>query len=97
MYLRRFERGKNGKKHAYWALVESYRTGRGSRQRIVAYLGDLKPTEQNGWSQLGRQLDGAARPQPSLFDPPAVDEPADDEPVLVNLKGVRFERVRDFG
>jgi transposase len=97
MYLRRYERGKNGKKHAYWALVESYRTGRGSRQRIVAYLGDLKPTEQNGWSQLGRQLDGAARPQPSLFDPPAVDEPADDEPVLVNLKGVRFERVRDFG
>ena len=50
MYLRRYERGKNGKKHSYWALVESYRTGRGSRQRIVAYLGELKPSEQNGWT-----------------------------------------------
>ena len=97
MYLRRYERGKNGKKHSYWALVESYRTGRGSRQRIVAYLGELKPSEQNGWAQLGRRLDGKARPQPSLFDPPVADEPADDEPVLVDLKGVRFERLRDFG
>jgi transposase len=97
VYLRRFERGKNGKKHTYWALVESYRTGRGSRQRIVAYLGELKPSEQNGWAQLGRRLDGEARPQPSLFDPPALDEPAADEPVLVDLKGVRCERLRDFG
>ena len=74
-----------------------YRTGRGSRQRIIAYLGDLKPTEQSGWAQLGRRLDGEARPQPSLFDPPVVDEPADEEPVLVDLKGVRFERLRAFG
>jgi transposase len=97
VFLRRFERGKNGKKHTYWALVESYRTGRGSRQRIIAYLGELKPSEHNGWAQLGRQLDGAARPQLSLFDPPRVNEPDEDEPVLVNLKGVRFERLREFG
>ena len=43
MFLRRCERRQRGKKHTYWALVESYRTGRGSRQRFVAYLGDLKP------------------------------------------------------
>jgi transposase len=97
MFLRRFERRKDGKTHTYWALVESYRTGRGSRQRIVAYLGELKPSEQNGWAQLGRRLDGNHRPQPSLFDPPPSDEPADDEPVLVNLKGIRLERLRDFG
>jgi transposase len=97
VFLRRFERGKNGKKHTYWALVESYRTGRGSRQRIVTYLGELRPSEQNGWAQLGRRLDGEARPQPSLFDPLPVDQPDDDEPVLVNLKGVRLERLRDFG
>ncbi len=88
MYLRRYERGKNGKKHTYWALVESYRTGRGSRQRIVACLGELKPSEQNGWAQLGRRLDGEARPQPCLFDPPAVAEPADDEPVLGTVRAV---------
>ena len=97
MFLRRCERLKNGKVHTYWALVESYRTGRGSRQRVVAYLGDLKAREQNGWAHLGRHLDGRERPQPSLFDPPRVDEPADDEPVLVKLKGVRLERLRDFG
>lgn len=96
MFLRRFERGKNGKRHSYWALVESYRTGRGSRQRIVTYLGELKSSEQNGWAQLGRRLDGEAPPQPSLFDPP-LNEADNDEPVLVNLKGVRFERLREFG
>src|ERR1700758_4358744 len=97
MFLRRCERRKNGKVHGYWTLVESSRTKKGSRQRIVAYLGDLKPSERNGWAELGRHLDGRQRPQPSLFDPPALDEPADNEPVLVQLKGVRLERLRDFG
>jgi transposase len=32
-----------------------------------------------------------------LFDPPHYDEPGDDEPVLVQLRGVRLERLRDFG
>jgi hypothetical protein len=35
----------------YWALVESYRTAQGSRQRVVAYLGELKPSEQDGWAK----------------------------------------------
>src|SRR5215469_7629618 len=39
MYLRRCFRCKDGKRHAYWALVESYRTNRGPRQRVVAWLG----------------------------------------------------------
>src|SRR4030042_578266 len=34
MFLRRCLRKKNGKPHSYWALVESYRTARGSRQRL---------------------------------------------------------------
>src|SRR2546425_9090140 len=41
MYLRRCYRRKNGKRHGYLALVESYRTARGPRQRVVAYLGDV--------------------------------------------------------
>ena len=98
MFLRRCERRKNGKTHTYWALVESMRTAQGSRQRVVAYLGELKPSEQDGWAQLGRRLDGAAQPQPSLFDPPHFDDPvSDDEQVLVRLKDIRLERLRDFG
>jgi len=67
MFLRRCKRKKNGKQHTYWALVESYRTARGSRQRIVAYIGELKDDEQNGWVQLGRRLDKRSRPLPSLL------------------------------
>jgi transposase len=97
MFLRRYERRSGGRRRTYWALVESVRTGRGSRQRVVAYLGELKRSEQNGWAQLGRKLSGKRRPQPSWFDPPHYDDPSDDEPVLVQLRGVRLERLRDFG
>jgi hypothetical protein len=41
MFIRPCYRKKNGKRHAYWALMESYRTERGPRQRVVAYLGQL--------------------------------------------------------
>lgn len=97
MFLKRLERRKNGKGHTYWALVESIRTAKGSRHRIVAYLGELKKSEKTGWAQLCGQLNGKQRPEPSLFDPPHYDDPEDDEPVLVKLKGVRLQRLRDFG
>ena len=99
MFLKRCERRKNGKIHTYWVLVESYRTARGSRHRVVAYLGELGPGEKSGWAQLGRSLAGKrrARPEPSLFDPPHYDDPSDDEPVLVKLRDVRLERSRRFG
>ena len=48
MYLRRCYRRKDGKRHAYWALVESYRTARGPRQRVVAYLGELDESGRLG-------------------------------------------------
>jgi transposase len=98
MFLKRLDRRKNGKGHTYWALVESIRTAGGSRHRVVAYLGELKKSETNGWATLCRRLNREARPQPSLFDPPRYDEPEDaDEPVLVKLKDIRLERLRDFG
>ena len=97
MFLKRLERRKSGKGHTYWALVESYRTAGGSRHRVVAYLGELKKSQGSGWAQFCRRLKQEARPQPSLFDPPHYDEPADDEPVLVKLKDIRLERLRDFG
>lgn len=101
MFLRRCVRRKNGKQHTYWSLVESYRTARGSRQRVVAYLGELKPTEEDGWAKLGAHLDGkdrSRRPQLSLFDPPRSTVAArDEEEVRVRLGGVQLERLRDFG
>jgi transposase len=98
MFLRRCERKKNGKRHTYWALVESYRTARGSRQRVVAHLGELKPSEQDGWARLGAHLDGRSRrPARSLFDPPDLQAVSHEEPVKVRLRGVQLERLRDFG
>jgi transposase len=100
MFLRRYQRRKNGKPHSYWALVESYRTAKGSRQRVVAYLGELAAEEQDGWSKLGSHLEGKSPPrclQRSLFDPPRHDAPQEDEPLLVKLNSIRLERTRDFG
>ena len=96
MFLKRLERRHGRKKHSYWALVESIRTAKGSRHRVVAYLGDLKKRERNGWAHLGRRLDKKSRPHPSLFDPPSDPEPQDDVE-LVRIKGIRLERARDFG
>jgi transposase len=99
MFLRRYERRKNGKPHTYWALVESYRTAKGSRQRVIAYLGELTSDEQDGWAKLGAHLNGNASspPQRTLFDPPRHDQPHDDEPLLIKLSSIRLERTRDFG
>ena len=97
MFLRRYERRKDGKVHCYFALVESYRTAKGSRQRIVNYLGELAPGEETGWAKLGRNLDGKAPPSPTLFDTESDENAESDETVWVELRGVRMERLRAFG
>ena len=40
MYMRKCGRRVGSERKDYWQLVESYRTERGPRQRVVAYLGD---------------------------------------------------------
>jgi hypothetical protein len=57
MFLRPYYRRRHGKREAYWALVESYRTERGPRQRTVAYLGLMDEAGRLGVEQ-------AADPQP---------------------------------
>lgn len=41
MFLRQRHRTKDGKRHTYYSLVESVRTERGPRQRVIAELGNL--------------------------------------------------------
>jgi len=98
MFLRKHTRKKDGKNHVYWSLVESYRTPRGPRNRIVAYLGELEKNEQKGWANLphtleGKQLRGL---QPELFGEEPQSEPV-PENVRVNIRGVRVEKTADFG
>lgn len=88
MYLRRCYRSKDGKRHAYWALVESCRTARGPRQRVVAWLG---ATDEQGRLGVRRGAQQQREHQIDLFDE---HEP---EWVEVDLKRVRVERSRKFG
>ena len=56
MYLRRCYRDKDGKRHAYWALVESNRTARGPRQRVVAWLGAMDEQGRMGVTRCAANL-----------------------------------------
>ncbi len=88
MYLRRCYRRKDGKRHAYWALVQSYRTARGPRQRVVAWLGAMDERGRLGVKRCAAEEEA---PPTSLFGEPAA------EWIEVDLKRVRVERKREFG
>ena len=89
MYIRRCYRKKDGKRHAYWALVESYRTARGPRQRVVAWLGAM---DEEGRMGVKRCAEAQSCEQGDLFI-----EAGEQEWVEIDLKGVRVERTRRFG
>ena len=102
MFIRPCYRKKDGKRHAYWALVESFRTDRGPRQRVVAYLGRL---DEEG--RLGIQQ--AAAPTASVDDqqqrlPFAMEDSQDVDSseaqpqwITVNASAVRVENCVQFG
>lgn len=87
MYLRRCYRKKQNKRHAYWALVESYRTARRPRQRVVAYLGEMDEAGRIGVQQAAQS--GAL--QTDLF------KTVEPEWVEVDLKRVHVECACQFG
>jgi transposase len=89
MFIRPCYRTKNGKRHAYWALMESYRTQRGPRQRVVAYLGQLDESQREGVKQAAEGKQGSH--QKRLFDE------VRPQWVEVDVKRVRVENRRDFG
>jgi hypothetical protein len=69
------------------ALVESYRTARGPRQRVVAYLGEMDEAGRIGVQQAAQP----AVQQPGLF------ETAEPPWVEVDLKRVHVDCARQFG
>jgi transposase len=91
MFLRPCYRTKNGKRHAYWALMESYRTARGPRQRVVAYLGPGQLDQRGRLGVKDAAVGGRRSRQKRLFD--------DVEPewVEVDAARLRVENSRDFG
>ena len=93
MFIRPCYKKSNGKKLAYWALVESYRTERGPRQRVVAYLGQLEEPKRKGVKKVA---EGERKPefvQAKLFD----DDELEPQWVEINAKAVRVENEKVFG
>jgi transposase len=99
MFLRRHVRTKAGKKHTYFALVESVRTEVGPRQQVVAYLGELNADQERRWQRTvvfhNRQGDTQ---QLRLF-PDDDTVPLSDDPdvVRVRLHDVAWTNARRFG
>jgi len=103
MFIRQCTRRINGKLQAYWALVESHRTARGPRQRVVAWLGKLdeagrlgvQQAAESSGTQTAHQTGPTSGRQKSLFE----EDTHGPEPrwVEVNAAGVRVENCRQFG
>ena len=70
-------------------MVESYRTARGPRQRVVAYLGEL---DEQGRLGVEHAAQPESWPQADLFE-----QESGAAWVEVDLRGVRVERSRPFG
>ena len=94
MFIRPCYRKVKGKRQAYWALVESFRTERGPRQRTVAWLGKLKESERAGVKQAAEGGKKSPYTQLQLFDHQGKVEP---EWVEVDAANVRVENQLEFG
>lgn len=90
VYLRRCHRARDGKRHAYWALVKSVRTAKGPRQQVIAYLGEMDEAGRIGLRQLAEGQSG--QEQAGLFEPTV-----DPRWVEVDLSRVAVQEPRRFG
>jgi transposase len=99
MFLRRNRRTVDGECYEYWTLVKTVRTAKGPRQEVVACLGKapgLDSRTRHGWDQLADLLEGRTPgPIQAQLGQPWEEAPA--QWVQVDLRGVRVERVREFG
>jgi transposase len=98
MFLRPNHRGKDGKNHTYWSLVETVRTPDGPRQKTLCYLGELNGSAQARWLRSIEVFNEQGEVQQLKLFPSNVEPPPDDPQVArVLLHKVRLERTRQFG
>ena len=98
MFLRPNHRGKDGKGHTYWSLVESVRTPNGPRQRTLCHLGELNGPDQARWLRTVEVFNEQGEAQQLKLFPSEIEPPADDPHVArVLINRVRLERTRQFG
>jgi transposase len=98
MFLRANHRGKDGKQHTYWSLVESVRTPDGPRQKTLCHLGELNGSDHARWLKTVEVFNEHGQAQQLKLFPSHVEAPADDPQVArVVINRVRLERTRQFG
>jgi transposase len=99
MFLRRHVRTKAGKKHTYFALVESVRTDAGPRQQIVAYLGELNADQETRWQRTVVFHNRQGNTQQLRLFPDDDTIPLSDDPdvVRVRVKDIAWTNARRFG
>ncbi|MCB1124950.1 MAG: IS1634 family transposase [Verrucomicrobiae bacterium] len=97
--MRRHRKHVRGETYEYWSLVKTVRTARGPRHQVVARLGKLdgmEITAARSWQDLDALLEG--RPPGRQLELPALGRPSADACWReVDVKGVRVERLRQFG
>ena len=99
MFLRAYQKTKDGKKHTYYALVESQRTAVGPRQRIVAYLGELNHEQERRWQRtvIFHNRQGETQQLRLFPDDETVVLPDDPDLVRIRLSSVSWTNPRSFG
>ncbi|MCH9035421.1 MAG: hypothetical protein IID42_13115, partial [Planctomycetes bacterium] len=92
-------RARDGKRHTYFTLVESQRTERGPRQRIVAPLGELTEDRQRRRQRTAlfhaRHEEGEELPM--FLDTEAAPRSPDPDVVRIRLGKVGWTNARAFG
>jgi transposase len=66
MFIRKVTWRLNGKTYTKYVLVESVRTAKGPRQKVICSLGDLHPRSGAEWLALVRKVESALRGQLSI-------------------------------
>ena len=99
MFLRCYVRTKDGKKHTYFALVESVRTDAGPRQHIVAYLGELNADQERRWQRtvVFHNRQGNTQQLRLFPDDDTVPLPDDPDVVRVRVHDIGWTNARRFG
>ncbi len=100
MFLKRNRRRKGEETYEYWSLVETVRTAKGPRHRTVCNLGKLPGLDKqhrHGWEDLICLLEGTEPPPKQQALGASSTESHRPEWMQVDVKGLRVERVRDFG
>jgi len=67
VFVRTSRRHYKGQTYTNYVLVESVRTAKGPRQKVVCSLGDLSPRPRAQWLELARKVGAALGGQPELL------------------------------